>query len=335
VRTTSLRVGVVGLGTWGVEHVRAWLGIPGVDVVAVCDLDGAHAQAVAARHGVAEHYDSAAAMATSATLDAVSIVNDEADRLSATLPFLQRNVHVLIEKPIALTVDEAKELTARADEAGVYLMPGHLLRFDARFATLKSRIDRGELGTVRSIYARRLLPRGRYEKYARSHSAVMAGIHDYDLANWFFGAQPATVRASPVDSRVDASPDLLWAMLEYPQERLAVVETAWVLPDEAGLWLESELEVIGTAGVAHVRLPSDALALYLPAGHERPDTTAVVDALGQPVGTLFDELVYFAHCLAEGRAPNRVTPRDGTDALRTALAIAEAAATRSPVELGP
>jgi UDP-N-acetylglucosamine 3-dehydrogenase len=333
MRTTSLRVGIVGLGTWGVEHVRAWLGVPGVDVVAVCDLDGQHARAVADRHGIAEHYHAADDMATSATLDIVSVVNDEADRVSATLPFLQRNVHVLIEKPIALTVDAAEELTARAAEAGVYLMPGHLLRFDARFATLKARIDEGELGAVRSIYARRLLPRGRYAKYARNHSALMAGIHDYDLANWFFGAHPATVRASPVDSPAGASPDLLWAMLEYPDDRLAVVETAWVLPDEAGLWLESELEVVGTAGVAHVRLPGDSLGLYLPAGHQRPDTTAVVDALGQPVGTLFDELVYFAQCVAAGRAPSRVTAHDGTAALRTALAVARAAATRAPVVL--
>jgi predicted dehydrogenase len=300
----------------------------------VCDLDGDQARAVAGRNGIAEHYESPADMARSATLDAVSIVNDEADRLAATLPFLRRNVHVLIEKPIALTVDDAEELTARAAEAGVHLMLGHLLRFDARFATLKARIDRGELGTVRSVYARRLLPRGRYKKYARSHSALMAGIHDYDLANWFIGAQPAAVRASPVDSPIDASPDLLWAMLEYPQGRLAVVETAWVLPDEAGLWLESELEVVGTAGVAHVRLPGDSLGLYLPAGHERPDTTAVVDALGQPVGTLIDELVYFARCVATGRAPTRVTPHDGTAALRTALAIAQAAASGSLVELG-
>ena len=137
----------------------------------------------------------------------------------------------------------------------------------------------------------------------------MAGIHDYDLANWFFDAQPTAVRASSVDSPAGRSPDLLWAMLEYPGARLAVVETAWVLPDAAGLWLEAEVEVIGSAGVAHLHFPGDALSLYLPSGHERPDTTAVVDALGQPVGTLVDELSYFARCVATGQAPSRVRPR--------------------------
>jgi UDP-N-acetylglucosamine 3-dehydrogenase len=335
VDQASLRVGVVGLGTWGVEHVRAWLAIPGVELVAVCDLDGEHARGIAERSGIAEVYETAGEMATSASLDAVSIVNDEADRLSATLPFLEQKVHALVEKPIALTVDDATELTVRAAEAGVHLMPGHLLRFDARIATLKQRIERGELGTIRSVYARRLLPRGRYLKYARNHSALMAGIHDYDLANWFLDSQPNVVRASSVDSPVGTSPDLLWALLEYPGDRLAVVETAWVLPDEAGLWLEAELEVIGSAGVAHLHFPSDALSVYLPSGQERPDTTSVVDALGQQVGSLVDELSYFAHCIATAQPPSRVSPQDGTNALRTALAVAEAAATRSPVTLEP
>ncbi len=274
-------------------------------------------------------------MARSSSLDAVSIVNDEADRLAATLPFLERGVHALIEKPMALTIDAATELTAQAHEAGVYIMPGHLLRFDSRVATLKQRIDQGELGAIRSVYARRLLPRGRYSKYARNHSALMAGIHDYDLANWFFDAQPVVVRASRVDSPVPTAPDLLWAMLEYPGDRLAMVETAWVLPDGAGMWLEAEVEVIGSEGVAHLHFPGDTLSLYLPSGHERPDTTAVVDALGQPVGSLVDELVYFARCVAEGEPPTRVTPADGIASLRTALAVARAATTNSPVQTVP
>jgi predicted dehydrogenase len=335
VSQTPLRVGVVGLGTWGVEHVRAWLSIPGVDLVALCDIDGEHARVIAERTGVGEVYQSSAEMATSASLDAVSIVNDEADRLSATLPFLERKVHALIEKPIALTVEDANMLTMHAAEADVHVMPGHLLRFDARIATLKQRIMRGELGRIRSVYARRLLPRGRYEKYARNHSALMAGIHDYDLANWFLDAEPTVVRASSVDSAKGTSPDLLWAFLEYPRDCLAVVETAWVLPDEAGLWLEAELEVIGSAGVAHVRFPSDALSVYVPSGQERPDTTAVVDAFGQQIGSLVDELSYFAHCIATGQPPHRVRPQDGTAALRTALAVAEAAATKAPVKVEP
>lgn len=65
-----------------------------------------------------------------------------------------------------------------------------------------------------------------------------------------------------MDSAAGTSPDLLSAVLEYPGDRLAVVETAWVLPDDAGLWLESELEVIGNKGVAHLHFPSDALSLY-------------------------------------------------------------------------
>jgi hypothetical protein len=61
----------------------------------------------------------------------------------------------------------------------------------------------------------------------------------------------------------------------------------------------------------------------------------VVDTLGRQVGSLVDELSYFAHCIATGQPPSRVSPQDGTVARRNALAVAEAAATKSPVKVEP
>jgi hypothetical protein len=177
------------------------------------------------------------------------------------------------------------------------------------------------------------MPRGRYVKYARNHFALIAGIHDYDLANWFLDAEPTVVQASSVDS-AGTSPDLLWAFLEYPRDCPAVVETAWVLPDDAGLWLEAELEVIGTVGVAHLHFPSDALSLYLQSGQERPDTTAVVDALGQQVGSLVDELSYIAHCVATGQPRHASDHRTAPPRYAPPIAVAEAAATKSLCPLG-
>ena len=93
MRQVPLRVGVVGLGTWGVEHVRGWQAIPGVELVAVCDLDHDHARRLAEPIDTAEAYPTAGDMAASASLDAVSIVNDETDRLArpagpVTLPMV-------------------------------------------------------------------------------------------------------------------------------------------------------------------------------------------------------------------------------------------------------
>ena len=80
-------------------------------------------------------------------------------------------------------------------------------------------------------------------------------------------------------------PDILWSTFEFAGEHLAVVENAWVIPEEAGVWLEAELEVVGTEGVARVHIPGD-LSLWLSRGHVLPDTTLVPFVLGTSTGAL-------------------------------------------------
>jgi len=328
-----LRVAVVGVGAWGIEHARAWAGMPGIELVALCERDDARLQTVAADLGVVEAYRSAAALAAEVDLDVVSIVTHEADRLDVTLPFLERGVHALVEKPFAMTPADATKLRDVSTAQGVFVMPGHVLRFDVRMMALKANVDVGALGAIRSIYARRLIPRGRHGKYARAHPALVAAIHDYDLARWLIGAEPLTVTSHALHTGSDPVPDILWSTFEFPDERVAVVENGWVIPDEAGVWLESEFEVIGSEGIARVSVPGD-LSLWLSSGPNLPDTTLVPFSLGTATGALRDELSYFASCVARGVAPERVTADDGIAAVRLALAAAESGARKRTVALG-
>jgi len=326
-----LRVAVVGLGSWGVEHARAWAGMPGIELVAVCERDERRLREVAEDLAVGATYVSAEALAREAHLDVVSIVTHEDDRLDVTLPFLERGVHALVEKPFAVTVEDATKLREAGAAHGVYVMPGHVLRFDARLVALKAEVERGSLGEVRSVYARRLIPRSRHGKYARAHPALVAAIHDYDLARWLIAAEPLRVTSHALHRTDESVPDILWSTFEFPDERVAVVENAWVIPDEAGVWLEAELEVIGSEGIARVRLPGD-LSFWLSSGHRLPDTTLVPFGLGTAMGALRDELSYLANCVARGVAPDRVTADDGIEAVRLALAAADSGARKTPVD---
>jgi predicted dehydrogenase len=327
-----LRVAVVGLGSWGVEHARAWASTPGVELVAVCERDESRLRHIAQDLAVEATFVSAEALAREVDLDVVSIATHEDDRLAATLPFLERGVHALVEKPFAVTVEEATKLRDAGVAHGVYVMPGHVLRFDARLVTLKAEVERGSLGDVRSVYARRLIPRSRHAKYSRTHPALAAAIHDYDLARWLFAADPLAVTSHALHRTSESVPDILWSVFEFPDERLAVVENAWVLPDEAGVWLEAEVEVIGSEGVARVRVPGD-LSFWLSSGHTLPDTTLVPYGLGTATGALRDELSYFATCVARGIEPDRVTADDGIEAVRLALAAADSGARKTTVSL--
>jgi UDP-N-acetylglucosamine 3-dehydrogenase len=332
--SAGLRVGVVGLGDWGIEHTRAWLSLPGVLVAAVCDRDPDLLREVASRYDVGARYSSATQMADEAGLDIVSITTDERHRLDAALPFLDAGVHMVVEKPLALNLDDAHRLVDHAAQAGVYLLPSHTLRFDSRYMMLKDRVDSGDLGMIRSVYSRRLIPRTRYWKYARSHPALMAAIHDIDLARWYLQAEPDTVRSYASLPDEGPVPDILWCVLSFPGDRYAVIENAWLLPDRAGLWLESETELIGSAGVARVHTPGQSLSMWLPGGMEQVETTLSGYAQGQAWGALKDELAYMAWCVSHGRPPTRVTPHDGLKSLGVALAAAKSAETRA-VERAP
>jgi predicted dehydrogenase len=328
--SADLRVGVVGLGSWGVEHLKAWREISGATVTALCDRNGARVREVGKIFGVDATYESAESMAAADVVDIVSIVNDERERVTATLPFVSSGVHVLIEKPIALDLESARTMADAATAAGTILMPGHVLRFDVRFATLKERIDQGDLGVLRSIYARRLIPKSRYWQYSRTLPLLMASLHDFDLARWLFDREPLDISTYSQRLTGMSMPDLLWSVLRFKDDTVAVVETAFVLPDEAGTWLESETEVIGTEGVGRVNLPSDAVRLWLRTGHERPETALASSALGQTFGALKDELSYLAQCVREGNEPTRVTVEDGIKSLAVALAAIDSASSHVP-----
>jgi UDP-N-acetylglucosamine 3-dehydrogenase len=326
----ELRAGVVGLGAWGVEHLRAWDSIPGVRVVAICDLDGELVDRLASTFGIHRRYTDAARMAADGGLDVVSIAGGEHDRLGTAVPFFRAGVHALVEKPLALDVSTAEELVAQAREASVILMTGHVLRFDPRFAALKHRIEDGSVGEVRSVYARRLNLMSAHEKYSRAHPALMAQIHDIDLACWYFADQPRAVWARElVEPGGPQPPRVLWTVLEFPKG-IAVLEHAWVLPDTGGVWLESETEVIGTGGVARIRTPSDGLVLLSAAGHEAFDPAVAAVCDGLPAVALKQQLSYLARCIQRQEEPTRLSLEDALAALRVAFRVVDSVKSGGP-----
>jgi myo-inositol 2-dehydrogenase/D-chiro-inositol 1-dehydrogenase len=328
-----LRIGLVGAGGWATEHAKAWNALPGITVTGVCDRVVERAQKLASDlHLDARVYSAADEMAASEPFDIVSIVNDERERSDAAFPFIAAGANLLIEKPIAVDLATADEITRAATDSGLVVMPGHVLRFDVRFSTVKECIDRNELGAVRSVYSRRLIPRSRYDLYDRTHPALMAAIHDYDVACWLIGDEPIAVTA--YGSREAPGmrwPDLMWTVLQFRGGAVAVVETSFALPDQAGTWLESETEVIGSSGVARVALPAESLSFWTPGGQLHPETALTAFPLGLAHGALKDELSYLALCVLGRQRPTRVTMQDGRRSVEVALAAIESLDSGAPV----
>ena len=154
---SALRIGIAGLGQMGGYHLRTWEGIEGAHVVAVADPDVERvAQAVGGRP-IAVHADHRS-MFASERLDAVCVCAPSEHHASVAIDAIDAGLHVLVEKPIAMTLEDGLRVTARAGLAGVKLMVGHVERFNPAVSKLAELIAAGCIGRVFRIHATRVGP---------------------------------------------------------------------------------------------------------------------------------------------------------------------------------
>lgn len=168
----SLRVGVIGLGQWGRHHARVFASLPGVDLVGVVDRDPREARAAALRHGTTGHTEHRALIGK---VDAVSVVVPTIAHYEVARDFLDAGVHVLLEKPMTATVEEAERLTDLSARRGTVMLVGHVERFKPAVQRLRE-----VAAEPVHIQARRVRP---YEPRRVMDVGVVLDlmIHDIDI----------------------------------------------------------------------------------------------------------------------------------------------------------
>jgi predicted dehydrogenase len=321
----TVRVGLIGVGAFGESHLIAYRSLPYARIQAICDANASRVQAVAKQYDIAHWYTDFHDMLREAELDAVSVATPEDAHLAPVLAALQAGKHVLVEKPIATSLDEAEQMVTAARSSGRYLMPGHILRFETRYALVKEQLAAGELGKLVSIAARRNRPKSLAKTYLRTHGVLEASIHDLDVILWYAGDRVKRVQALQRNTGGYPHPDATWAWLEFEGGVVATVENMWLNPDQAGVSLNDAMQVTGTRGIAHLDMVNAGLGLWREGGYLQPDVSYEPRVRGEMFGALKEEIAYFARCVLEGRPPAVVTAEEGVEALRVALAIIKAA----------
>ncbi len=187
---TPLRMAVVGAGPFGTAHARAVAAADGAVLAGVVDRDVMRAARL--RDGLADGGASAITVAEDLAdlsertpgLQAASIVVGGGARVALTLDALRRGLHVLIEKPVALTAADAQRIQRAATQAGRIAMPAHILRFAAPYRAARARIVSGEIGVVTGIELRRLRGTDHHDRFPDIHPVLMTMVHDIDLVLW-------------------------------------------------------------------------------------------------------------------------------------------------------
>src|SRR5687767_4710697 len=177
-----VRVGVIGAGgRMGQLHAQTYHSLPNAELVSVCDVDEAAAASVGERLGATVRRDFDELLADPA-LEAVSICTPDQLHVEPAVAAAGAGKHVLLEKPIATTLEDAQTIAQACAAAGVVLLVGHVLRFDPRFSAAAAALEAGELGALQTIFARRVNGVAAQDRLqGRVNLQMFLGVHDYDL----------------------------------------------------------------------------------------------------------------------------------------------------------
>jgi predicted dehydrogenase len=330
-----LRVGVIGLGTWGEKHLQVLAGTPAVEVVAVCDTSQERARSLAAKYRVAKSYTNFNEMFATERFDAVHVVTPEPAHREPVVQAASRGIHVLVEKPMATSLQDADAMIRACEAAKTTLMVGHILRWDARYAMVKDAVDAGGFGKIASIFARRSVNKAQAPTFlSRSTPVMQLGIHDIDIILWF--KKSRVLRAYCRSSRLldFKHPDNTTSTLEFEDGSFAVVYNSFALPDTVPAFVGARMEVLGEKNFTVIDMSEQGLFVSDEKGYRTPDTTLVPVVRGELGGTLRQEIEYFVGCVASGKQPEVIRPQESREALEVALACERSMAEGRPVSLG-
>jgi predicted dehydrogenase len=331
-----VRIGVVGAGFMGRTYAHLIHDHPAAELAGVADVDAAAANAVAARYGCPA-FSEAAALVETGELHGLIVATVEDAHRSPCLAALDGGIGVLVEKPLATTLEESQEIVAAAARSRTPLMVGHVLRFDARYALLRDAVQSGQIGDPAYVYARRHNGANAQDRLrGRCSLPLFLGVHDYDAVRWTLGREVVAVRADERRGLLAGQgypiADLVVAVLTFDDGTLATVEEGWILPAGHPAGFDQRLDVHGSRGLVELAGGHAGLTVTTGDGAAWPDTALWPTVHGRPMGALARQADHFIACLRSGQEP-LVTGDDGLAAVRIALAVEEAARTGATVEL--
>jgi len=221
-----IRLGSLGYGTWGRHVARVADATPGARLVAIAEADERRRNAAAGRHpGVAVCAD-AREVLTRKDVDAVLIATDAAGHAALVEAAAAAGKHILVEKPLALSVPEARRAVEAAAQKGVLLQVGHLLRYHPAVEVLL-RVARAELGRIRCVAAQRL----NFGQLRTDENVVFSlGPHDLSIMLELFGEAPVSVAAQGAAFVREGVEDLAFLTLRFPGGGIGHLHLSWLDP---------------------------------------------------------------------------------------------------------
>lgn len=329
--TRTLRAAVIGLGSMGANHARVLSDTPGVELVAVADANPDAVRRTIGGRPIPGFPD-AATLLRETSPDMVSIVVPTQLHEEVALEALRAGAHVLVEKPIAATLDAGRRIAAAAREANAVLTIGHIERFNPAIQELKKRLQAGQGGPVLQIRARRVGP---FPHRIRDVGVIYdLGPHDIDIMRFLLGDEIDRVFAESRSHIATGNEDMFAGLLRFRGGAMGMLDINWLTPMK-----ERSLTVLCEKGMFVVDYAAQSLQFYenfdAAAREGRYASVTEGPMTRYPIANrepLRVELEAFRDAVLGG-GPAPVSAHDGMTALAVAEALVRSGETGQPVHV--
>jgi predicted dehydrogenase len=237
-----VRLGLVGLGYWGPNLARNIARLPDAELAWCCDLDPANRDRFAPQFPATRFTEQLDDLLEDPELDGVVVATGAASHARQGRQVLEAGKHAFVEKPLALRVEDARDLVELARARDRRLMVGHLLRFHPAFRMVEQLAADGKLGRVLYLYTNRV----NFGKVRRDENALWSlAPHDLSLALALAGERPHEVSARGSCFLREGVEDVCFADLSFPSGVMAHHHVSWLDPHKRRM-----LTVVGTEAMA-------------------------------------------------------------------------------------
>jgi len=317
-----------------------------VEVAAIADVYEPALEATAAEFGIqSEHcYQDPLELIKREDLDAVDIVSDEQSHGPLVIAALKYGKHVIVEKPLSVTSEEAQAIQYLQAESNRQVMVGNISRFSQPYYAIKRSIDNGMLGNVAAIRSKRNFSRSWFHSFGnRVHPVYESGVHELDLIVWYAGCRCVKVSAFERNMSGYVHPDLFSAVLVFESGLVASLDSSWMVPSggpqnlvetlELDGTIDAEIEVIGDKGTAKFALAHPGFTIWTDSGLQHPETTLWPTGPEGIGGAILMELTHFVNQIVKGQSSPVMPLSDSVHVMEIAEAIVDAARTGEVVKL--
>ncbi len=249
----KLNVAVIGVGNMGKHHSRIYSELQRVKLVAVMDINSQLGTEIANKYAT-HYYNDIKELIRKENLDAVSICVPTTLHYKISKIFINAGINVLIEKPITANISEAKKILRLAKEKKVKLLVGHIERFNPAVQKVKEIIEKGDLGSITAVIARRV--GGFPPQIKDTNIAVDLVIHDVDIVNYLLDELPSKIYLNKRNNHIKYREDSSEFFLKY-KNTSAYIQANWITPVKI-----RKLNITGTEGYLEMDYIEQTIEFY-------------------------------------------------------------------------